>query len=132
MDLFVSGLSVQVPQSITWKPELYGQGRDAMQQIWSSQYLYAFPPFSGINKVLRKIAQDEEKRMLIVAPSWQSQVWYQALLRMSIEKPLLLSWYPHLVLNHQGQIHPFINNQNIKISSLSNFRQRLKSCTSNP
>ena len=116
MDLFASGLLVQLPRSIAQKPELYSQGADAMQQIWSSLYLYAFPPFPGIKKVLRKIAQDQVKRMLIVAPSWQSQVWYQTLLRMSIEKPLLLPHYLHLLLNHQGQIHPLLTIKTLRLA----------------
>ena len=32
-------------------------------KIWSNQYLYAFPRFTMINKVLRKIAQGQVKRM---------------------------------------------------------------------
>ena len=63
----------------------------------AKQYLYAFPTFSVINKVLRKIAQDQVKRTLIVAPTWQSKVLHPTLLRMSIEKPLLLPHHPHLL-----------------------------------
>ena len=69
-----------------------------------------------INKVLRKIAQDQVKRMLIVAPTWQSQVRYPILLRMSVEKPLLLSHHPHLLLNHQAQIHPSITNKTLRLA----------------
>ena len=75
--------------------------------------------FLMINRVLRKIAQNQGQRMLIVAPTWQRQVWYPAHLRISIERPLLLPHHQHLLLNHQA-----INNeQNIKISGLDNFRQ---------
>ena len=82
-----------------------------MQQIWSNQYLYAFPPFSMINKVLRKIAQDQVKRILIVAPTWQSQVWYSTLMRILIKKQLLLPHHSHLLLNDQDQINPLITNK---------------------
>ena len=116
MGLFASRLSAQLPRYIAWKPDPYSQGTDAMQQIWSNQYLYAFPPFSMINKVLKKIAHDQVKRMLIVAPTWQSQVWYPTLLKMSIEKPLLLPHHPHLLLNHQAQIHPLITNKTLRLA----------------
>ena len=116
MDLSASRLSAQLPWYIAWKPDPYSQGTDAMQEIWFNQYLYAFPPFSMINKVLRKIAQDQVKRMLIVAPTWQSQVWYPTLLRMSIETPLLLPHHPHLLLKHQAQIHPLITNKTLRLA----------------
>ena len=108
MGLFASRLSAQFQRYIAWKPDPYSQVTDAMQQIWSNQYLYAFPPFSMINKVLRKIAQ-----VLTVAPTWQSQVWYPTLLRMSVEKPLLLP-HQHLLLKHQAQIHPLITNRTLR------------------
>ena len=40
MVLFASRLSAKVPQYTAWKPDPYSEGTDAMQQIWSSQYLY--------------------------------------------------------------------------------------------
>ena len=40
MVLFTSRLSAKVPQYTAWKPDPYSEGTDAMQQIWSSQYLY--------------------------------------------------------------------------------------------
>ena len=66
-----------------------GNGCNAANLV--HHYLYAFPTLSMLNKILRKIAQDQVKRMLIVALTWLSQVWYPILLRMSIEKPLILS-----------------------------------------
>ena len=87
-----------------------------MQQIWSNQCLYASPPFSMINKFLRKIAQDQVKRMLIVASTWQSQVWHPTFLRMPTEKPLLLPHHPHLLLNHQAKIHPLITNKTLRLA----------------
>ena len=67
-------------------------------------------------KVLKKIAQDQVKRMLIVTPTWQSQVWYPTLLSMSIEKPLLLLHHPHLLLNYQAQIHSLITNKTLRLT----------------
>ena len=74
-----------------------------------------FPPCSMINKVLKKIAQDQVKRMLVVAPTYQSQVWYPTLLRMPTEKPLLLPHHPHLLLNHQAQTHPLITSKTLRL-----------------
>ena len=117
MDLFASRLSAQLPPYIPWTPDPYRQGTDAMQRIWSNQYLYILPPFSMINKVLRKIAQVYLKRMFIVSPTWQSQVWYPILLKISIEKAFFLSHHPCLLLNHQGQIHPLITNKTLRLAA---------------
>ena len=114
MDLFTFRLSAQLPWYIAWKQDPYNQGTDAMQQIWSNRYLYAFQTFSMISKVLRKIDQDQVKRTLIVAPTWQSQKRYQTFLRMSVEKPLIL---PHTLPGSDTSI--------TKISSLDSSRQRL-------
>ena len=74
-----------------------------------------FPPFSMINKVLKRIAQDQVKRMLVVAPTSQSQGWYPTLLRTSPEKPLPLSHHLHLLLNHRAQIHPLITSKTLRL-----------------
>ena len=63
MDLFASRLFHGTPNP-------YSQRTNAMQQIWSNQYLNAFPPFLMIKKVLRKIVQHQVKQVLIVAPTW--------------------------------------------------------------
>ena len=131
MYIFASQLSPQLPRYIAWKPDPYSQGTDVMQPMWSNEYLYAFPPFSVINKVVRKIAQEQVKIMLIVALTWQSQVWYPTLLRMSIKKPLLLAHHLHLLLIHQGQIHPLITNKTLglavwTVSDKSSLRQEFQ------
>ena len=54
--------------------------------------------------------------MLIVALARQSQVWYPTLLKMSIEKSLLLSRQPQLLLNHQAQIHSLITNKTLRLA----------------
>ena len=101
IDLFASRLSHQLPKYFAWRPNPYSQGTDAMQHSWGSKYLYAVPPFSMINKALNKVKQDKVGEMLLVAPTCQSQTWYQILLRMSIEKPILLPQYQYLLTSIQ-------------------------------
>ena len=45
VDLFASRLFHQLPQYFAWKLNLFSQGTSALQQIWGSQFLNAFPPF---------------------------------------------------------------------------------------
>ena len=43
--LFASRLSHRAPQYTAWMPDLFSQGTDAMQQIWSKKLLFVFPLF---------------------------------------------------------------------------------------
>ena len=72
IDLFESRLSHQLPKHFAWRPDPYSHGTDAMQHPWGSKYLYAFPPFPMINKILNRVKQDKLDKMLLVAPTWQS------------------------------------------------------------
>lgn len=110
MDLSPSPLLAQIPQYIAWKPD---------HKVRPNQYVHSFLPFSIIKKFLRKIAQDQVRRILIVPPIWQSQVWYPTFSRMPIEKPLLLPQYPYHLLNQQAQVHPLITNKTIRLAVLA-------------
>ena len=83
------------------------------QHPWGSKYLYAFPPFSMINKVLNKVKQVMLGNMVLVEPTWQSRTWYPILLSMSIEKPKLLPQYQHLLMNPQKQLHLLLINKTV-------------------
>ena len=74
IDLFASRLSHQLPQYFTRKPDPFSQGTDALQQIWGNQFLYEFPPFRLILQVLKKMSYDQTEKLLLVTPTWQSQI----------------------------------------------------------
>ena len=115
IDLFASRLSHQLPQYFAWKPDPFSQGTDALPQIWSNQFLYGFPPFCLILQVLKKVSYDQTEKLLLVTPTWQSQIWYPLLLEMSIVRPLLLPRNTSLI-NPQGQVHPLIANRTLRLA----------------
>ena len=84
VDLFASHLSHQLPRYMSWKLDPCCMAVDALQQKWTHMFPYAFPPFSLIRKVLRKIQEDRVTAILIT-PTWQSQPWYPWLLKMTIK-----------------------------------------------
>ena len=49
----------------------FQSGTDALQQIWGSQFLYAFPPFCLILRALKKVSYDQTEKKLLVTPTWQ-------------------------------------------------------------
>ena len=55
MDLFASRVSHQLPQCISWKINPFRQSRGAVQISWADKFVYAFPPFPLIGRVLQKV-----------------------------------------------------------------------------
>ena len=108
-------MSHQLAQYFAWKPNPFSQRTDGLQQIRGNQFLYAFPPFCLILQVLKKVSYDQTKKMLLVPPTWQSQIWYPLLLEMPIVRPLLLPSNINLI-NPQGEVHPLIANRTLQLA----------------
>ena len=89
MDLFALRISHQLPQYISWKIDPFSQGRDTFQISWAHKFVYSFPPFALIGRVLQKVNQDQ-RLMLIITPAWPGQLCFPGLLKMSMKNPLLL------------------------------------------
>ena len=58
---------------------------------------YAFPPFSIISQVIKKIELDGATGILIVL-DWPTQAWYPLLRRLLLADPLRLNWQHDLVI----------------------------------
>ena len=67
-DLFASRVLHQLPHYISWKIDPFSQGRDAFQISWAHKFVYAFPRFALIGRVLQKVNQDQ-CLMLIITPA---------------------------------------------------------------
>ena len=72
--LFASRLCHQRPRYMSWRPDPQSIAADALHHDWKNQFCYAFPPFSLIGRVLRKVRKDQTK-LIIVTHTWQSQSW---------------------------------------------------------
>ena len=80
MYLFASRVSHQLPQCMPWKIDPFSQRKDAFQKSWTHKFVYAFPPFIFIGRVLQKVNQDH-CLMLITTPAWPGQPWFPRLLK---------------------------------------------------
>jgi len=105
---------------------------DAFQQEWENMLPYAFPPFSLIGRVLRKLNNHTSTDMIMIAPVWTTQPWYPLLLEMSMENPIILPRRENLLLNPKGETHPNAGKLQLaawKVSSRDSkrreFRRRL-------
>ena len=75
IDLFASRINCQLPIYISWRPDPHACDIDAFSISWAQGFLYAFPPFSQVGRVLQKIVQDPAV-VLVVLPLWPTRVWF--------------------------------------------------------
>ena len=62
---------------------------DAFALDWAGYYVYAFPPFHIISKVVQKFKREKPK-MVLVVPDWPTQPWYSQRVRLMTCNTLIL------------------------------------------
>ena len=136
VDLFASANNAKISKFVSWQPEALAWRIDAFSIVWDFEF-YAFPPFSMIGRVLRKIERDQAKGILI-APCWPTQVWFPKLLWLLYKPPIKLPNSAHLLHhpNHKGP-HPLVKKMRLTAWPLSGvpsmtetFRRELKTLSS--
>ena len=89
IDLFASRVNRKVCRYYAFYVEPDSGGTDAFSFNWHHEFFYAFPPFSIIQTVLRKI-ENEQAEGVIIAPLFTTQPWFTRLLRILVSDPLAL------------------------------------------
>ena len=90
IDLFASRLNKQLDCYVSWKPDPFAWTVDAFTFDWSKFFVYAFPPFTLIGRILQKIELDMVEQAIVIVPFWTTQPWLSKLGKMLINCPLLL------------------------------------------
>ena len=116
LDLFASRFCHQLPRYIAWKPDLVSIVTDAFLYPMDREYGFAFPPFSSINRALRKILEEKIDHLIIVTPTWQNQSWYDQLLKMSVQPPFLHPQVRNLLKNPQSKKHPLVETRSLRLA----------------
>ena len=89
IDLFATRINTQLPKFASYNPDPEATYINAFTLNWGNfKYVYCFPPFAIIGKVVRKMVEDQAQG-IIVTPNWQTQYWYPLLLQIS--KPYFIS-----------------------------------------
>ena len=89
VDLFASASNFKIPTFCTRTFHPRAWKVDAFSFPWANLYLYAFPPFALIRKVLVTL-RDSDATMLLVAPCWPNQTWFPLVMELLIDCPLRL------------------------------------------
>lgn len=107
IDLFASRINCQLDRFVSYTPDPNAFAVNAFTLDWSNLAIYAFPPFSCVGKMVRKIIQDKAKGIIIV-PNWPSQSWFSMLQKIKIEEPFFIFPSKHqLYLPSKPQeLHP--------------------------
>ena len=120
VDIFASRLNKQIARFYSWQPDPSAAAVDAFTVSWTYDYIYAFPPFSIIPRVLQKIQLDGCAAILIT-PVWPNQPWFTTILQMLVAPPLLFQVKPDtLKLCHKPDIvHPLVPDLTLMATRLS-------------
>ena len=111
IDLFASRLCHQLLQYMAWKPVL----QQIQYNRTGTNVCFPFPPSSLIGRVINKALRENVEAMILVTLTCQTQPWYTLLLRISIQRPLLLPALPNLFLNPLGEKHPPVKTRSLRL-----------------
>ena len=96
-------------------------GTDALLQNWNGWQAYAFPPWSLIPAVLKKLRSSFGVLLTIIAPFWPQRPWFPDLLDLVVDGPVALPQSRDLL--RQPHFHRF----HLGVSRLSLHAWRLSS-----
>ncbi|MEW8548280.1 MAG: reverse transcriptase domain-containing protein [Candidatus Thiodiazotropha sp.] len=107
IDLFASRLNHKLKRYVSFRPDPCAIAVDAFSISWANDYVFIFAPFSTLNMVLRKIAEDSAEG-IVIAPLWTTQSWWPLLVHHITDLPLLLPRGQGILYqpNDLTKIHP--------------------------
>lgn len=89
IDLFASRTNFQFKTYMSFRDDPEAIAIDSMIEHWKQYDFYAFPPFSILLRVLKKI-RDEKATGVIVTPLWRTATFFPVLMRSLIATPVIL------------------------------------------
>ena len=90
MDLFASHLNFKFRRYCAWKPDPFAFAINCFNLDWSQFNSFAFPPFSVILRLLKKVEEDKVTRLGLVCPWWPQSTWFLMLVKLMSSKPVFL------------------------------------------
>ena len=108
IDLFATSLNHQCCPYFSPFHDPNALGTDALLQNWNGWQSYAFPPWSLIPAVLKKLRSSSGVLLTIIAPYWPQRPWFPELLDLVVYGPVPLPLsrdllrQPHFHSHHLG------------------------------
>ena len=88
LDLFATSLNHQCSLYFSPYHDPKALGTDVFLQTWDNYQVFAFPPWSLIPRVLKKLRSSSGVLMTLVAPWWPQRPWFPELLDLMIGGPV--------------------------------------------
>lgn len=118
IDLFASRVNKKCKKYVSWLKDPHAFQIDSFTLNWKPFKFYAFPPFSLVLRVLRKIQKDKALGILVV-PFWPTQPWFPVFKSMLLEEPLYFQPNINLLFSSDRKPHPLWNNLTLVAGRLS-------------
>ena len=117
-DLFATRINTQLSRFVSWKPDPDACHTNAFTLSWTKGLNYAFPPFSIIGRVLKKI-QEDKATLLVVLPLWPTQTWFPTALQLLVAEPVLLPRECVFLPQSPALVHPMADKLRLAAMVLS-------------
>lgn len=124
IDLFASRINSKCAQFCSWQRDPEAVTINAFTFNWNGSFFYAFPPFSLIHKVIRKIKYDRARGIVIV-PFWTSQPWWVEFTEILVSEKLVFGPDKDLLLSPcRARQHPLAGSLTLIAGVLSGDTSR--------
>ena len=131
IDMFASRLNKQLNRYVSWKPDPGAEAVDAFSMDWSGKFMYAFPPFSVMGRLVQKVQVDQAE-MVLVAPVWVTQNFYTPILEMLIQDPLIVKVRQDtLRIPGSSKVHPLVNKLHLMVCRISGDHMKAETYRNN-
>ena len=90
IDLFTSHLNCKIDKYCAWKPDPFAFAINSFNLNWSLFNGFAFPPFSQILRVVKKVEEDRVRNLGVVCPWWPQSTWFLLLVKGMSSIPIFL------------------------------------------
>lgn len=107
IDIFASRINKKCPTFVSWHRDPDAMAINAFTISWTGLKFYAFPPFTIILRMLRKIISDKA-RGVVVVPFWPTQPWYPLFKSLLLTEPIVFTNNQNPIISFhssKGNIH---------------------------
>ena len=87
IDLFTTSLNYCLQVYYAPLKDPMSAGTDSLLQSWDHMQAYAFPPFSLVRQVLKKVRLVSHLDLTLIAPFWPQKEWFPDLLELLVNHP---------------------------------------------
>ena len=96
-DLFATLDNRQVEKYYSQEDEATAAGKDAFAQPWEYEGCYANPPWSLLERTVRRV-KEERIKLVLISPFWPSSGWFKMAVKLCACPPVILARHEKLYL----------------------------------